>query len=135
MLPGAIKYVCVCLCVLNIRALCLVPSACSVVPRDVTLDTKTKRKNVLKRDPSMTKEQFLEGVRDRLVLLGWSGLVLSIYSLLGPCVLAIALSSKIRLVEAGEGVRNDGERRFGQLKRWFQETNGLLTAFAFACTG
>lgn len=84
----------------------------------------------------MTKEEFLDGARDRLVALGWSGLILSIFSILGPCLLAVALSRKIRQVEREEGaLRNGDGKRFQQLKRWFQEINALLTAFACVCTG
>lgn len=90
------------------------------------------------RNPSVTKGQFLDGARDRLVAVGWSGLTLSIFSMLGPCLLAVALSNKIRQVEGmEEGTRrnSDGKKRSRQLRRWFQETNALLTAFACVCTG
>lgn len=83
----------------------------------------------------MTKEEFIHGARDRLVTLGISAMVLAIFSVIGPCLLALALSGKIRQLEGDEGAWRDPRKRFGQLRRWFQETNGLLTAFAMVCTG
>lgn len=83
----------------------------------------------------MTREEFIDEARNRLVALGVSGLVLSLYSVAGPCFLALVLSNKIRRVEGATGGWRDSDKRFAQLRRWFQETNAFLTAFAVVCTG
>lgn len=60
--------------------------------------------------------------------------MLSIFSVAGPCLLAWVLSGKIQRLEE-DGSRRDDEKRFGQLRRSFQETNALCTVFACVCTG
>lgn len=86
------------------------------------------------RNISHTKEEFLDGARQRLVVIGSLSLVISVFSVVGPCVLASVLSGKIRHLEE-EGAQRDDEKRFEQLRRSFQETNALCTAFACVCTG
>lgn len=84
---------------------------------------------------SGTKEEFLGGARSRLIFLGASGLVLALFSVVGPCVLASVLLDKIRNMEEGEGPRRNDEKRFVQLRRSAHEANALCTIFAFVGTG
>lgn len=83
----------------------------------------------------MTKEEFLDEARGRLIALGVLGLVIPVYSVAGPCLLSLALSDKIRQLEGEAGTWRDGKKRFAQLQQWFQEVNVVLTAFAMVCTG
>lgn len=86
------------------------------------------------REMSGTKEDFLSGAQTRLVLLGSTGLVLALFSVVGPCLLASVLLGKIRNMEE-ETARRDDEKRFRQLRRSAQEANALCTIFACVCTG
>lgn len=82
-----------------------------------------------------TKEDFIGGAQSRLLFLGASGLVLALFSVVGPCLLASVLLGKIRNMEAGRGVRRDDDKRFLQLRRSAHEANALCTIFACVCTG
>lgn len=81
-----------------------------------------------------TKEDFIGGAQSRLLFLGTSGLVLALFSVVGPCLLASVLLGKIRSMEEGRA-RRDKEKRFTQLRRSAHEANALCTIFAFVCTG
>lgn len=83
---------------------------------------------------SGTKEDFLDGAQNRLLSLGASGLVLALFSVVGPCLLSSVLLGKIRNMEE-ERARRDDERRFRQIRRCFQEANALCSIFACVCAG
>ncbi len=83
---------------------------------------------------SGTKEEFIGGARKWLLSLGVTGLVLALFSVVGPCLLSSVLLGKIRNLEEGRE-RRDGEKRFVQLRRSAHEANALCTLFACVCTG
>lgn len=83
---------------------------------------------------SGTEEDFVNGARHKLVIIGVLSLVLSLFSVVGPCLLAAVLSGKIKDIE-GAGARRNDERVFRQLRQSFQETNALCTIFVCVSTG
>ncbi|CAM9708309.1 unnamed protein product, partial [Discosporangium mesarthrocarpum] len=104
-------------------------------------------------DESVTVDQFVDSARSELIVLGSWCVVLAIYSMAVPCLLAAALLTKLRdeersrtgeqggsggdkgLSGASAAFQGAAQERHRQLCRALHEANGLCCAFALICTG